>query len=377
MNGARTRVLQVLWRLSTGGGVPMVVRGVAQHSDPAQVELHLCTIRPLLDEERITEVGDSVVYHPLGLVGEAGAELRTRAIAGIAGMVRRVRPDVLHVHSGTAWYSAAASILAPRARKIIEVHDAPQSERLSRTNLRLERWMHRWLGFSPVVHSSAVRSGVASAWNVPLEEIPVVPLGIDLDAFSDPVRARADVRAGLGLPDDAPLVLYVARLVPEKRPELFLEVAKLVHERRPDAVFVLAGGGGGLGSLREHVRSSRMDSWVALPGFVDDLPSLYHSADLFLSTSRYEGFGLAIAEAMACGLPVVSTRVGGVEDVIGDAGVLEGSSQPADLAQAVVDLLEGPDHRRRLGERAHARSLAVLDVRATARGFAELYQGSA
>lgn len=376
MSRTRTRVLQVLWRLSTGGGVPMVVRGVAQHSDPAQLELHLCTIRPLLDEERLT-VGDSVAYHPIGLVGDAGAGLRARAVAGIARVVRRVRPDVLHVHSGTAWYSAAGAMLAPRARKIIEVHDAPQSERLSRANRRLERSMQRRLGFSPVVHSSAVRQGVASAWDLSAEDIPLVPLGIDLDAFSSPERSRAEVRADLGLPADVPLVLYVARLVAEKRPELFLEVAKLVRDRRPDAVFVLGGGGGGLERLRERVRSSGMDGWVMLPGFVDDLPSLYHSADLFLSTSRYEGFGLAIAEAMASGLPVVSTRVGGVEDVIGDAGVLAGSSQPDDLAQAVADLLEDPDHRRQLGARAQARALEVLDVRATALAFAKLYQGSA
>jgi glycosyltransferase involved in cell wall biosynthesis len=373
--GARPiRVLQVLWRLSRGGGAPVVVRGLLEHIDRDEFDAHVCTIRPVDPDDRVDELGDHVTYHPLGLTGRATPRLRARALLGVARTVRAVKPDVLHVHSGTAWYALPAALLTRRAAKLIEVHDAPQSARLSRVNLRVERVMSRHAGFHPLVHSRAVRDGVASAWDMAPDTIPIVPLGIDTEALTRPAQGRAEVRAELGLPADGPLVLYVARLVPEKRPELFVEVAARVRRGRPDAVFAIVGSGSQLAPLREAVRDAGLDRVVSVPGFVDDLASAYHAADLFLPTSRYEGFGLAIAEAMASGLPVLSTLVGGVEDVIGDAGVLEASADPERLALAVTTLLDEPHRRRRLGDQAQQRARDELDVRVTARGFEDAYR---
>jgi glycosyltransferase involved in cell wall biosynthesis len=367
------RVLQVLWRLSRGGGIPVVVRGILEHHDRSRIELHVCTVRPLFEEDDIADLGYGISYHPLGLTGNATPLLRARAAVGIARLARAVRPDVIHVHSGTASHSTPAGALAPRPTKLIEVHDAPQAARLSRGNLWLEHQLHRRLGFWPLVHSSAVRDGVAEAWGLDPASIPVVPLGIDVDAFAAPDIPRAEVRAQLGLPPDAPLVLYVARLVDEKRPLLFLEVAAEVHRRRPETVFALVGGGPLLGPCRARLGELGIDGVVAVPGFVDDLPSAYHASDVFLSTSRYEGFGLGIAEAMASGLPVVATDVGGVAEVVGDAGVLEPSPSPERLADRVTALLDDAALRARLGRRGRDRAVEVLDVRGSTRCFEDLY----
>lgn len=367
------RVLQVLWRLSRGGGVPGVVRGILAHHDRSRIEVHVCTVRPLFEEDDVGDLGCGIGYHPLGLTGAATPRLRARAAVGIARLARAVRPDVIHVHSGTASYSMPAGVLAPRPAKLIEVHDAPQAARLSRGNLWLEQQLHRRLGFQPLVHSRAVRDGLAEFWGLSPASIPIFPLGIDVDAFAAPCTPRAEVRAQLGLPLEAPLVLYVARLVDEKRPLLFLEVAAEVHRRRPETVFALVGGGPLLGPCRARAGELGIDGVVAVPGFVEDLPSAYHASDVFLSTSRYEGFGLAIAEAMASGLPVVATDVGGVADVVGDAGVLERSPSPERLADHVTALLDDAVERARLGRRGRNRAVEVLDVRRSVRSFEDLY----
>jgi glycosyltransferase involved in cell wall biosynthesis len=367
------RVLQVLWRLSRAGGVPGVVRGILEHHDRSRIEVHVCTVRPLFEEDDVGDLGCGISYHPLGLTGNATPLLQVRAAVGIARLARALRPDVIHVHSGTASHSTPAGALAPRPAKLIEVHDAPQAARISRGNLWLEHQLHRRLGFQPLVHSSAVRDGVAEAWGLDPVSIPVVPLGVDVDAFAAPTTPRAEVRAQLGLPPDAPLVLYVARLVDEKRPLLFLEVAAEVHRRRPGTVFALVGGGSLLERCRARVRDLGLDGVVALPGFVDDLPSTYHASDVFLSTSRYEGFGLAIAEAMASGLSVVTTDVGGVSDVVGDVGVLEPSPSPERLAGHVAGLIDDAALRARLGRRGRDRAVEVLDVRGSTRCFEDLY----
>ena len=371
---SRIRVLQVVWRLARGGGQPLVVRELLRHIDRSRFEVHVCTVRPLFEEDRVADLGEGISYHALNLEGRATMKLRARALAGIARVVRRVRPHVLHAHGGTAWYSVPAALLRPGAARLIEVHDAPQSRRLRPLNYSVERFMVRHFSFRPMAHSGAVRDGLAEAWGLPQERIVRVGLGIDLVRFAAPTRSRAAVRAELGIPEGGILVTYVARLVPEKRPELFLDVAARIAQQRQNVFFALVGVGSQLDECRGLVRRLGLDARVRIPGFVEDLPSTYHASDLFLSTSAYEGFGLAIAEAMASGLPVVSTRVGGVGDVIGSAGVLVPSGDPQVLAGHVLALLDDPAGAADLGRRARERAREHLDVRETARGFEAAYR---
>jgi len=350
------------------------VRGFLRHFDRGAFEVHVCTLRPSYPEDAVGELGDGIGHHSLGLSGPRSARLRLRALTGVRRLAASVRPDVLHVHSGTASYGTLAALSFKRMRRVIEVHDAPQSGRMSRGNRTLERMLARRFGFHPVVHSRAVRDGTAAAWGLDPSAIHLVPLGVDADHFTPSTAGREATRARLRLASDVPLVTYVARLAPEKRPELFLEVARRVLAVRPDVRFALVGGGAGLTAAREAVRRMGMEDQVYVPGFVDDLAGIYHASDLFLSTSRYEGFGLAIAEAMAAGVPVISTLVGGVEDVVGAAGVLEPSDDPGLLAGHVLALLADPERRRALAAAATERVRTHLDVRVTTRLFEDCYR---
>lgn len=370
----RLTILQLTWRLSQDGGVPIVVRNLLQHIDQSRFGVHVCSIRPLHAEDGIGHLAGLATLHSLQLAGAATPIARMRAQARFQQVVRTVQPDVLHVHSGTASYAVPAALMSRQRMRVIEVHDAPQSGRLSGTTLALERFMHRRLGFRPLVHSSAVRDDLAHAWRADQDSITVVPLGVDLLSYTRPALARYEVRSRLGIPATPPLVLYVARVVPEKRPELFIQVAARVHAIRPDVVFALVGSGPGLDQVRREVQALGLDGVFAAPGFVDDLPSTYHAADIFLSTSRYEGFGLAVAEALACGLPVVSTDVGGVRDVIDDSGILVDRDDPDLLARKVLALLDDPERRSRLSKSARARADTALDSRQTAREFEAFYE---
>lgn len=369
----RLKVLIVLWRLTEGGGIQTVVRSILRHADPEAFEFHVCSVRPLAWDGHGDFGMSGALMHSLGLSGNLSMREAVRISLELAFLVRRLRPDVLHLHGGTAALGLPASLILRRCRKVLEIHDAPDSGRFSPRTVRAERWMGKYLAFRTVVHSADVRKGVARQWGVAEESIRLLPLGIETDIAPLPEPERSEVRRSLDVPEGLNLVLHVGRLVPEKRPDLFLRVACEVLGTQPDTRFVLVGGGPGTDGLRGLAEELGVSGKVIFAGFVENLRAVYAAADVFVSTSRYEGWGLAVAEAMAAGLPVVATRVGGVEDVVGQCGILVDTDDPVVIGQYVINLLRDPAWRSRLGADARQRAQEILDVRKSVAAFEDLY----
>jgi glycosyltransferase involved in cell wall biosynthesis len=344
----------------------MVVRSLLRGIDRSAFEMHLCTVRPLIAADDVASVADGIELHSLDFTGRAAPIDRARIAAGLARVIRRTRPDVVHLHSGVAWYAIPWRMTDRRTPVMLEVHDGPSSGRVSAMNSRLERLLVRHLRATALVHSTHVQRDVAAAYGINSADVVLVPLGIDTTAYDRPVSCRDSWRAEHGVSAAAPLVLYVARIAPSKRVDLFVDVARSVHQRWPSAQFAVIGAG-------DADRFGQQD--VRFLGHVDDLPAAYCAADLFLSTSDYEGFGLAVLEAMSAGLPVVSTKVGGVADLVVDGvtGRLVAPGDRASLAGAVESLLDDPYLRGRLGQAARARARSDFDVTKMLRRYESAY----
>jgi glycosyltransferase involved in cell wall biosynthesis len=224
---------------------------------------------------------------------------------------------------------------------------------------RIGQFIHRAafrLGVVPV----AVASEVARTFEAQYGFVPrVIPNGIDLDRF----RAVPPRQAARPF-----TILTVARLEPQKNPELLADsVAAL-----PFAAQLLIAGEGRLrGSLSGRPR-------VTLLGSRTDIPELLAEADVFALASDYEGHPIALMEAMAAGLPVVATAVGGVPEIVGDAGLLVPPRDGAALAAAFTRLREDSELRAELGRRAWERAAsfsAANMVRAYETLFEEVVRG--
>lgn len=372
---AQTRVLLVVWRLARSGGKPFVLRELLRTVDTQRFDVHVLSIRPLLEEDQLDELANRVTLHSLDHVGSVSVARRSKLLFGVNRVVRDLQPAIVHAQSGVAWYVVGGALgRSLPAGRLLEIHDAPQSGRRSRGNDVVERVMVRLLGFEPIVHSRSVRDDVASAFNIEASRCHLVPLGVDVQRFASPGRPRAEVRDALGLDAREVLVLYAARLVPSKRPDRFVDVAERFRDSG-DVTFVLAGTGSMLEKLRDDVRRRRLDDVVRVVGFVEDLVSLYHAADIFLSTSEYEGFGLAVAEAMAAGLPVISTRAGGVTEVIaeGPQGVLVAHEVDA-IAGALASVLADRPYLSVRSDAAAERARTKFDSLSTTRSFEDVYE---
>ena len=323
------------------------------------------------------EVGPHV-FHSLEMGGRVSGLRNGLVVARLYRIFRRVRPTVLHCHGGTAWFTGGpASVQKDLRGRILEVHDAPHSRRLQPWNYAAEGVLLRRLGYTALVHSQDVREGVSRAARISPDRIAYVPLGIDTQAFGSCKITPAEWRALHGLPASAKMVLYVARVVPTKNIPLFLQVAEDVIKRVPEACFVVVGTGS---QFEEMVRSPIAQAHQSAirflgPKFGQDLVDTFNAADVFLTTSNYEGFGLVVVEAMAAGKAVVTTACGGVMDIVrqADTGFVAAVGDRGGLAEATTRLLENPDLSARMGQAGRARAKAHYDLRQMVRGFEELY----
>lgn len=162
------------------------------------------------------------------------------------------------------------------------------------------------------------------------------------------LRSRAEVRAEFGVDADTPLILSVGRLHPQKGYETLIAAAARWRERKPEPLVLIAGQGPSYLSLTAEISS--IDAPVMLIGQRDDVADLLAGADLAVVSSVWEARQLFAQEALRAGVPLVSTAVGGLPELLGDAAVLVPPADVAALDGAVTGLLEDPGRRRLLAD---------------------------
>ncbi|MEQ1857782.1 MAG: glycosyltransferase [Longimicrobiales bacterium] len=205
----------------------------------------------------------------------------------------------------------------------------------------------------------------------------VIENGIDTTVFS-PGGLDGRVRAELGIAPDAPLLGAVGNVRASKDYPSLLRAFAQVHRAVPASRLVIVGQGSG--ELQAEVERLRADlgleGAVHFAGFRDDVADFLRSLDLFVLSSSDEGFSLVTVQAMATGLPVVATRCGGPEQIVGDSGgaVLVPPRDPDALAAALLDVLARPDLGKRLGAAGRARAAEAFSVERMVSRYVELYE---
>ena len=201
------------------------------------------------------------------------------------------------------------------------------------------------------------RDFLAGLYGADPDRVCVVPGGVDLESFQPGDRAAARRRLGL---DAGPVALFVGRLEPLKGVDLLLRAAALVELDRPLTVIVAGGDGFGGERARLEALSGELglNERARFVGVVerDLLPAYYQAADVCVVPSYYESFGLVAVEALASGIPVIATRVGGLQYTVQDGrtGYLIPWRCPEPFAERLEALLSNADHRARLGRAARA-----------------------
>jgi len=273
--------------------------------------------------------------------------LLVATILKLRKLISRMSPDVIISNGIKCHVLSPLAAAGTGARLIWHVRDVLRPGLL--------RW---WLALTAgLCCALVITNSRAVARTLPARRTVTLHNGIDLGVFH-PGRTPLDRRADLHLPPGACVIGAVGHLAPVKGFETLLAAAPMVLAERPDAHFVIAGGAIYEAHrryerrLRDIIRDRGLGGRVHLLGAVDDVPALLAALDVFVLPSHSEGFGRAVAEALAVGRPVVASAVGGVGEIVRDGvdGLLVPPGDCRALAAGILRLTSDPALRARLAD---------------------------
>ncbi len=294
----------------------------------------------------------------------------------LARQLRRDRPDMVHTHGwGTLVEGAVAAKLA---RVPIWVHGEHGTMETRRHNIWVQRFM--WRFADPLLSvSENHRQALAQTIGAPAARIRVILNGVALDRFQGQATAsalRQQCRDQMQIPADHVVIGSVGRLVEVKQyHHLITALAGLIHKQMPVSGVLI--GDGPLGSaLQEQAQRLGVAEQIHFLGRRDDVPSLLPLLDIFALTSRSEGMSNTILEAMATGLPVVATAVGGTPEMVldGETGRLVPPQDPQRLEMALTQLLLDAEQRCRMGQQARHRTETRFSLPAMVSAYEQVYE---
>ncbi|MDQ7839612.1 MAG: glycosyltransferase family 4 protein [bacterium] len=292
-----------------------------------------------------------------------------RATLELYRFIRKERFAIVHTQTTKAGF--VGRLAASLARAPVIIHSAyafPFHPYLPAMRRKVYAWMERvaakWADLV-MVPTDAVRLDGLYHQVAPPEKILTVPMGINLQRFSRQRTNPAAIREEWGVPFDAPVVGSVARLVPDKGLECFLDAAARVAALNERVRFLIVGDGPLRRALEQQAQRLGIADRVIFAGMRSDIPEQMAAMDLFVLPTLREGFGVVLAESMAMGVPVVASDIPALLEVVanGETGILLPPGDPERFAVAILDLLRDETRRLAMGAAGRRRVELLFDER--------------
>jgi glycosyltransferase involved in cell wall biosynthesis len=374
--GERVRVVTLVDLLSSSGGAEHLALVIATHLDPERFESTLCVSR-WPPPKQYTK--DKTAPEALQRLREAGVGFlpleRKRKVElapwlRLGRFLRRERIDVLHAHKfGSNVPGSAVARLA--GVPVVLAHEHTWSYEGQPLRRLLDREVVARAADRFIAVSREDQRRMVEVEHVKPQRTMFIPLGILPPREPD---AR-DMRAELGIPAQAPTIGVVGMMRPQKALDVLLRAAAGLLSHWPDLQVLLIGDGPERQALERLSGELGLEANARFLGLRQDVPEVLRALDVAVCSSDFEGSPLAILEYMDAALPVVSTRVGGVPDMIepGVHGLLVAPKDPDALGAAIAELLRDPQRRREMGLRARERRRSEFELSSMLERLEALY----
>ena len=354
----RIRVLHVITRLIVGGAQENTI-DTCHRLDRSRFEVDLLSGPQLGAEGELVSTVDRqrVGFMVLpSLVRELNPLKDLMALIGIWRVIRKRRYAIVHTHSSKAGILGRIAAKCAGVPVIVHtVHGWGFHDRMGRARRRLyvflERVCGRFTDRLVTVSARDTETGISLGIGVP-ERYVTIRSAIDIERFARAGRDVRKIRKELGMEPDSAMVGSIGRLSPQKAPQLFVKMAAEVLRSIPRVNFLYIGDGPLRSEMERMLRGLGIEGRVVLAGLRPDAPELLEAMDVFVLLSLWEGLPRTIPQAMAAGLPVVASDVGGAAEVVrqGVTGFLVPPGDYRQAAEFVLRLLGDAGLRQRMGE---------------------------
>jgi L-malate glycosyltransferase len=349
------RVFHLIDTLRPGGAEQLVLTTI-RHLDRARFEPMVGVLGPPLELQRDIEAAGV----PVTVFDVGGPADWMRGIWRLARFMRHQQVDIVHTH--LRWSNVLgrlAALLSRTPRVVTTLHHLdykywPAVSIPARLWKALDLLTATTINDALLAVSEAVRRDYAG--RLPFREVSRLYNYLDLQAFQEPGETRAAARDQLGWAERDFILLTIARLAPEKGHAYLVRAMAAILRTIPHARLVLVGDGPQEAPLKALAHDLGIAHRVSALGSRRDIARLLAASDLFVFPSTGEAFGIAVIEAMAAGLPVITTRVDGLDEVVrhGQDGLLVPPADAGALTAAVVQLFEDARLRAALAREARA-----------------------
>jgi glycosyltransferase involved in cell wall biosynthesis len=372
----RMRTLHIVSTLAAGGIASSLCYVLPSLSNLPDIHVEVATLYAKGQfGELLAQSG--IPIHELHL----GRKYAPQALPRLRALLHQGHYDVVHAHGWPGLFLAALASLEHRGPLyVIGEHNVTNRRRQQPWLRPLERWMYN--RYARIIAVSDKVAQELIAW-LPTTAVRtrVIHNGVDPGFFNHPPETRARTRASLSIASDTLLLLFVGGLHHQKGADLlFHALAGLPSETWKRQPLLLICGDGSLRSSlhAQAVELGLIDS-IRFLGYRQDVPQWMAAADLLVLPSRWEGCPMVVLEAMASGLPIVATAVGGVPELIEDGvhGRLVPPGNPTALADAIDWMLTHPDLAGSIASRAHERLMTEFTAQVAARNLSESYRQAA
>ena len=295
----------------------------------------------------------------------------------LADLVERENVDLIHAHQYTPFFQSMLSRgFTGRTPILFTEHGRHYPDLPSRKRAIFNRMMlkqHDRL----IACGGAVRRALIDNEGLPELRVDIVYNGVDLDAMSNsPAGARQKIRHEFGIADDEVLAVQIARLNELKDHRTAVHAIETARRACPGLRLLIVGEGAERPVIEAAIAERNLQDHIILTGMRRDVSSLLAAADLFLLTSVSEGIPLTVIEAMAAGLPVVSTAAGGLAEMVeeGRTGFLTRVADDKTLAARMVRLAENPDERQSMGKCGREKAERQFSLVSMMEAYRRLYR---
>jgi len=335
----RIKILHVIGGVEIGGAEKHILQ-LLEHMDQDRFEVHLCCLFPRPFAQVAEEAG--ITVHVINMKNK----FNFLAVGQMIKIIRQNNIDIVHTHGVRANLVGRMGARLAGVKSIVTtVHSVLEQDYpayLARLINKLmekitERYVTRFITVSQLLQDDLIAKGIAP------RRVVTVHNGLDPEEFNIN-RVNTDVRARFRIPQEYPVIGIIARLHPVKGHDVFLQAAHELQKELPHTRFLMVGSGFHRPWIEAEVERLGLVGKAIFTGFMEDIPSVLAALDVLIVPSYSEGFGLTAIEAMAMGIPVVATRVGGLPEIITHQanGLLIAPGDSKDLTKKILWLLDNP-----------------------------------